>query len=53
MFRCLKAYHIVITEISLSHQTEIAHVKHLTVYKLVHTSKENITNCVLRSGILF
>jgi len=51
MFRCLKAYHIAITEI-LYHQTEIAHVKHLTVYKLVHTWKENITNSVLQSGRL-
>jgi len=39
------------TEISY-HQTEIAHVKHLTVYKLVHTWKENITDSVLRSGRL-
>jgi len=46
MFRCLN--YKAITEI-LYRQTVLS----LTVYKSVHTSKENITNSILRTCALF
>ena len=51
MFRCLKANYKAISEI-LYQQTEIAHLRHLTVHKSIYTSRESITNSTF-TGILF